>query len=49
MHPVVAIVQERLRRIEREPFYATMGELLADAARRIPTAWPSSSSSAASN
>ncbi|BBK30519.1 crotonobetaine/carnitine-CoA ligase [Stella humosa] len=36
MHPVVAIVQERLRRIEREPFYATMGELLADAARRDP-------------
>ncbi|WP_374449137.1 class I adenylate-forming enzyme family protein [Stella sp.] len=36
MHPGIVEMQARLRRLEREPFYATMGELLADAARRDP-------------
>ncbi|BBK41056.1 AMP-binding protein [Allostella vacuolata] len=36
MHPVVARVQERLRRIEQEPFHATIGDLVAAAARRDP-------------
>ena len=36
MHPGVVQMQERLRRLEREPFHETIGDLLADAARRWP-------------
>ena len=36
MHPGIAAMQDRLRRLEREPFHETMGDLLADAARRDP-------------
>ena len=36
IHPVIAAVQARLRRLEQEPFHATIGDLVAAAAARDP-------------